>query len=281
MSDNAGLKLIKQVIEYGSIVGVPLASTTLQGMVPEEVLQITIPTLANSLKSIGQEFAERMLSPRENLRVGSALILAAEGIRKRLESGESVRADGFFDKTATNYSNMDEAVESTLKKVMGTTEEPKIKFMANLIESVYFDSDLDMHTYRHILKHLEELTYRQLCIVKLFMNADQIDLDNFGNPNITQNLSSILTDCLEVRDKGLINPSNPLMKKIGELYLGASAAALFTNNNKDPEYLGFANRGFSNILCENLSKFAKLDQIPDEHVDAIRRKLKPESTDTS
>ena len=280
MSDNAGLKLIKQVIEYGSIVGVPLASTTLQGMVPEEVLQITIPTLANSLKSIGQEFAERMLSQRENLRVGSALILAAEGIRKRLESGESVRDDGFFDKTATNYSNMDEAVESTLKKVMGTTEEPKIKFMANLIESVYFDSDLDMHTYRHILKHLEELTYRQLCIVKLFMNADQIDLDNFGNPNVTPNLSSILTDCIEVRDKGFINSGNPLIKKIGELYLGSSGDYL-VDSGESPEYPGFAYQGKSNILSENMCKFAKLDQIPDEHVEAILRELKLESTDTS
>ena len=50
-----------------------------------------IPTLANSLKNIGQEYAERMLSPRENLRVGSALILAAEGIHKRLENENPVR----------------------------------------------------------------------------------------------------------------------------------------------------------------------------------------------
>jgi hypothetical protein len=279
VSDNAGLKLIKQVIEYGSIVGVPLASTTLQGMVPEEVLQITIPTLANSLKSIGQEFAERMLSQRENLRVGSALILAAEGIRKRLESGESVRDDGFFDKTATNYSNMDEAVESTLKKVMRTTEEPKIEFMANLIESVHFNSDLDMHTYRHILKHLEELSYRQLCIIRLCINANQINLDNLGNPNITGNLSSILRDCFEVRDKRLISSNNPFIKKIGELYLGSSGQT-WVVGGKSPEYPGFDDQE-ANILGKDMFKFSKLNQIPDEHVDAILMELKPGSTDTS
>lgn len=54
MSDNTGVKLIKQVIEYGSIIGAPLASRILQGIVPEEVLEIGIPTLANSLKNIGQ-----------------------------------------------------------------------------------------------------------------------------------------------------------------------------------------------------------------------------------
>ena len=169
---------------------------------------------------------------------------------------------------------MDEVVESTLKKVMDTTEEPKIKYMANLTENVHFDSDFDIDTYRRFLKYLEELTYRQLCIVKLFMNADQIDLDNFGNPNITPNLSSILTDCIEVRDQGFINPSNPLMKKISELYLGSSGD-FFTDGGRPPEYPGFASQGFSNVLSNNLFKFAKLDQIPNEHVEAILKELKP------
>ena len=150
---------------------------------------------------------------------------------------------------------------------MDTTEEPKIKYMANLTENVHFDSDFDLDTCRRISKHLEELSYRQLCLIKLFMNVDQIDLNSFGNPNITQNLSSILTDCVEVRDKGLINPNNPLMNKIRELYLGSFAESLFTNSNKPPVYPGFANSvGFANILSDNLFKFAKLDQIPNEDV---------------
>ena len=130
-----------------------------------------------------------------------------------------------------------------------------------------------MHTYRHILKHLEELAYRQLCIVKLFMNADQIDLNNFGNPNITQNLSSILTDFIEVRDRALIDSDNPLMKKVSKLYIGSSGDYV-VDGGRPPEYPGFANRGFSNMLTDNLFKFAKLDQIPDEHVEAILKELK-------
>ena len=170
-------------------------------------------------------FITPLMSERQSARLFQWGKQAAEGIAQRLADGEKYREDGFFEKTPTNRSNIDEVVESTLKKVMDTTEEPKIRYMANLTESVHFDSDLDMDTYRRILKHLNELSYRQLCIVKLFMNADQIDLDNFGNPNITQNLSSILTDCFEVRDKGFINSGNPLMKRIGELYLGSSGGS--------------------------------------------------------
>ena len=188
--------------------------------------------------------------------------------------------NGFFDETPANRSNIDEVVESTLKKVMDTTEEPKIKFMANLTENVHFDSDFDIDTYRRLLKNLEELSYRQLCIIKLFLNVDRIDLDSLGNPNVTPNLSSILTDCIEVRDKGFINSNHPFFPKIEKLYLGSSGDYL-VDSEKLPEYSGFANPpGFSNILVDNLLKFAKLDQIPNEDINAILRALKSKSTDT-
>ena len=217
-----------------------------------------------------------LISQRQNLRLFQWGKQAAEGIAQRLEDDEKYREDRFFDKTPTNRSNIDEVVESTLKKVMDTTEEPKIQFMANLTENVHFDSDLDIDTYRRILKHLEELTYRQLCIIRLFVNADQIDLDNLGNPNITQNLSSILTDCFEVRDKGFINSRNPLMEKIETLYLGTSGLVSFGRGDS-PEYPGFANQNV-NKLSENMSKFAKLDQIPEEDINSILRKLTSKST---
>ena len=225
-------------------------------------------------------FITPLISERQSVRLFQWGKQAAESIAHRLADNEEYREDGFFEKTSTNRSNIDEVVESTLKKVMDTTEEPKIKFTANLTENVHFDSDLDIDTYRRILKNLEELTYRQLCIIKLFMNVGQIDLDNFGNPNVTQNLGSILTDCFEVRDKGFINPKNPLMEKIEALYLG-SPANLLAIGSKDPEYPGFAKQGFSNILTDNLLKFANLDQIPQEDINTILAELKPESTDAN
>ena len=92
---------------------------------------------------------------------------AAEGIVQRSNDGEEFRKDGFFEETPTNRSNFEEVIESTLKKVMDTTEEPKVKFMASLTENIHFDEGLDMDTYRQILKDIDELTYRQLCIIRL------------------------------------------------------------------------------------------------------------------
>ena len=224
-------------------------------------------------------FVPLLISKRQTVRLFQWGTQAAEGITQRLANGEKYREDGFFEKTPTDRSNIDEVIESTLKKVMETTEEPKIKFIANLTENVHFDSDFDLDTYRRILKILDELSYRQLCIIKLFMNVDQIDLDSLGNSNVTHSLSSILTDCFEVSDKGFINSGNLLMKKISELYLGSSGNYP-VDSGKDPEYPGFPNR-WTDVLSENMFKFAKLSQIPDEHVNSILEELKSDSTDAT
>ena len=118
-----------------------------------------------------REVLRRVINPltsgSESKRLYQWAKQAAEGIVQRSKDGEAFRNDGFFEETPTNRSNFEEVVESTLKQVMDTTEEPKIKFMANLTENVHFDEGLDMDTYRQILKDLDELTYRQFCIIRL------------------------------------------------------------------------------------------------------------------
>lgn len=260
---SAALELISQL--FGPTIGFAVGDPT--GVSAAAVSVITKWGL--------DRFVPLLISKRQSVRLFQWGILASEGIAQRLANGEKYREDGFFDKTPTDRSNIDEVVESTLKKAIDTTEEPKIQFMANLTENVHFDSDLDIDTYRRLLKHLEELSYRQLCIIKLFLNVDRIDLDSLGNPNVTSNLSSILTDCVEVRDKGFIYFRNPLMEKIDELYLGPSEDFMVWEG-EPPKYIGFTDEtGFSDILRDNLFKFAKLDQIPNKDVDVILRELNP------
>lgn len=252
---SAALELISQF--FGPAVGFAVGDPT--GISAAAVSVITKWGL--------DRFVPLLISKRQSVRLFQWGILASEGIAQRLANDEKYREDGFFDKTPTNRSNIDEVVESTLKKVMDTTEEPKIQFMANLTENVHFHPDLDMDTYRRILKILDELSYRQLCLVKLFMNADQIDLDSLGNPIITPNVFSILTDCFELNNKEFISSDNPLMQKIHELYLGNSGRMLVLGG-ESAKY-----PGFSKVFSNKLFKFAKLYQIPDEDVDAILREL--------
>ena len=171
---------------------------------------------------IVREVIRRVITPltsnSESKRLYQWAKQAAEGIVQRLKDSEEFRKDGFFEETPTNRSNFEEVIESTLKKVMDATEEPKIKFMANLTKNIHFDENLDMNTYRQILKLLDELSYRQLCIIKLCKNFD--DVDSLGNPDTNTKLGSILRDFFEMRDKGFVDTNSPLMRKFDKFICG-------------------------------------------------------------
>ena len=126
---------------------------------------------AVAVTRIGSEVMHQIILPltskSESKRLYQWGKQAAEGIAQRLKNGEDFRKDGIFEDTPTNRSNLEEVVESTLKKVIDATEEPKIKFMACLTENFHFNQDLDIDTYRQILNDLDELSYRQLCIIRL------------------------------------------------------------------------------------------------------------------
>ena len=136
---------------------------------------------------IVKEVLRRVITPftskSESKRLYQWAKQAAEGIAQRLKDGEKFRKDGFVEEPATNNPNWEEVIESTLKKVMDTTEEPKIKFMANLTENVHFDQGLDIDTYRQILKDLDELSYRQLCIIRLITlyENQEVDIRSINN----------------------------------------------------------------------------------------------------
>ena len=238
---------------------------------PTGIAAVVIPII---IREVLRRVINPLTSRGESKRLYQWAKQAAEGIAQRSNAGEEFRKDGFFNETPTNRSNFEEVVESTLKKVVDITEEPKIKFLASVTNNIHFDEDLDMNTYRQILKVLDELSHRQLCIIKMCNNADNIDIESLGNTEITTKLGSILGDFFELRDRGFIDPNSPLMRKFDELYVGSYGNTILDGGHS-PELPGFADQdGFFNFLIETLFKFADLDKIPDKDVDTILQVLK-------
>lgn len=163
---------------------------------------------AMALKHIGQEVSERLLGSREKVRVGGVLAIAAAEIHQRIERGEQIRSDDFFTAKSGGRSDAEEVAESVLLKSQREPEEKKIPYMGHLLSNVAFDAQISPEMAHQITKAAEQLTYRQLCILKLAVVKDVFRLragDYRGLATFSKDLYQVLYECLDLYHRGFIN----------------------------------------------------------------------------
>ena len=164
--------------------------------------------VAKALKHIGQEVSERLLGPREKVRVGGVLAIAAAEIKQGIANGESVRTDGFFDEKPSGRSDAEEVAESVLLKSQREPEEKKIPYMGYLLSNIAFDPEISAQMAHQITKAAEQLTYRQLCILRLAVVKQAFGLrsgDYRGQGSFSKELYQVLYECLDLYHRGFIN----------------------------------------------------------------------------
>ena len=208
------------------------------------------------LRNVGQEILERQLGPREKVRMGAAFTIAVAEICRRLESGERPREDGFFDKNQTGRSDAEEVTESVLLKVQREPEEKKIQYMGYLLSSIAFSPQISVHMAHQLTKVAEQLTYRQLCILKLCAVKDDFGLRNEsyrGQKTLKKELYQVLDECCDLQDRRCIHFGSPVV-------FGFTAVV--------PGNMIFQGLG------SDLFNLMKLSFIPDEDVAPIAEQLK-------
>ena len=70
--------------------------------------------ISNGLMNIGHEISERMLSPREKVRIGAALIFAVIKFQEKIKNGHKPRNDGFFNDIPSDRPAFEEIIEGVL-----------------------------------------------------------------------------------------------------------------------------------------------------------------------
>ena len=128
--------------------------------------------LNNGLRRLVSHFS----GERQGRRITQVTAFALNGIRSRLENGEKLRDDGFFDKTI-DRSDAEEVFEAVLLKAQDEPQEKKIPYISKLFENGCFDTSIDSSTLHFLCKESEGLTYRQLCIIKI---AKEMKEKNIG-----------------------------------------------------------------------------------------------------
>lgn len=122
-----------------------------------------------------------------------------------------MRTDGFFNDKKNGRSAAEEIVESVILKAQKEPEERKITFMGNLLSNISFDSQINAELGHQIIKIAEQLTYRQLCILKLSAVKEKFNLqeqDYRGQDSFQKDLYQILYEYLDLYQRGLVNFGN-------------------------------------------------------------------------
>ena len=271
------IQLINNSSEIASSAVVGTAAGLLSGdPITGFVIGVGSKGLELTFRWIGNELSERMIGPREKVRAGAVAAFAVADIHKRLESGENLRDDGFFNKKDADRSEADEILESVVLKAQREPEEKKIQYMGYLYSNIAFNSQIDVHTAHKFVNIAEELTYRQLCIIKLASKSESFDVHNLEQTNLTMTFRSVLQDCLDLYDMGCIDGSNPLIKRIIELYFSTPGDALWSSSGKEAKYPDVVDTKNNRVreFGKYIFELMKLDLIPDDDVNEIVKVFK-------
>ena len=253
---------LQQLINYGTEIAGGAAGAALGffigGPVGAVIGGAGGPAAAITLRNIGQEILERHLGSREKVRVGAAFTIAAADICQRIESGESLREDGFFDEKQTGRSDAEEVAESVLLKAQREPEEKKIEYMGYLLASIAFNPQISVHMAHQLSKITEQLTYQQLGILKLCTVKAGYRLRNtdYREDRISladKDLYQALYECADLHNKEYIN-------------FGGEIASGLTNAIPSGMTLQGIGRDLFNLM--------KLTLIPDEDIAPIAAQLK-------
>ena len=241
---------------FGSVTGEP-TSGALIGTASGKGLEI-------ALRRIKEVVLSRLLSSGEKVRVLNTFEVALEEIQRRIEDGESCRKDGFFDERQTERSDAVEVAESVLLKAQREPEEKKILYMGYLLASIAFDPRISAHMAHQLTKAAEQLTYRQLCILKLCAVKDKFGLRDTSYrersiESIENDLYEVLYDCADLHVKE---------------YIHSGLDTITYEENVLSRLMSIlpSNMAFHKTGCY-LYNLMKLSQIPDEDIAPIAEQL--------
>ncbi|MFB0536740.1 MAG: hypothetical protein ACETWR_17375 [Anaerolineae bacterium] len=133
------------------------------------------PAIASVIERTCLEIYDRASGHRQRVRGGAAAAYALVAIEERIRHGDSIRDDGFFDSTVAR-SSADEILEGVILKSRNENEEKKVRYYSNIFVTAAFDPRFTPAALNHALQIADQLTYRQLCLLRLFSRPQPITL---------------------------------------------------------------------------------------------------------
>lgn len=115
---------------------------------------------------VGEDIKNRILSKKEEERIGKVMNMASEKIQKNKYSGKKLRKSDFFDANEQGRSTAEEILEGVLFMAQREYEERKLPYIANLYANICFDEQASNEISYELIKLAQDLSYRKMLIIK-------------------------------------------------------------------------------------------------------------------
>jgi hypothetical protein len=172
--------IIPEIIETGYEVGGSVGSAIIGGLLAGPVGAVigaaSGPILTKLFTKVGSEIKNRILGAREESRIGFTYATGYHKLKTRLEAGDELRKDDFFDVDENNRSTAEEVLEGVLRSAQSEYQEKKLKYYGNLLANISFDKSVTKDKAYLFLKIAQNLSYKQLCILQFLNINGQIEL---------------------------------------------------------------------------------------------------------
>jgi len=180
----------------------------------------TAPLLTHTFRNLAAEIKRRLLSPREEVRIGATITFAINKIKENIASGQQIRQDSFFQKQLDERAASEEILESILLVAQREPQERKLQFYGNLIANIAFHSEIDKAEANLLISLCERMSYRQICLLSLFAQKERFDLrqENYRNVrNIGGSRVVLLQEIYDLYSQGMLNASGKVLLGLGDI----------------------------------------------------------------
>ncbi len=138
------------------------------------VAQLVLPEpygtwLGIAVLPTAQDLVARALSARERERLDIVVTTAVAAIQERIASGEHSRWDGVF--MPDEGARAAEVIEMLLLAAEREPESKKLTAYSRFLENLAFRHDVSIETAGALMRLHQQLSYRQLCALGLFVQA--------------------------------------------------------------------------------------------------------------
>lgn len=126
---------------------------------------------------VAHDLANRIMSRKEEHRLGAVMIFAMESMKQMQDSGGQVRSDGFWSSSNGLSSPGEEVVEAVLIAAQREPQERKLEYLGCLLAQIAYHDEISVETAMWMINTAEGLTWTQYCLISMIGRKEQFDLD--------------------------------------------------------------------------------------------------------